>query len=243
MATYHSLLSLLLLPPVLVIGACSSSGPVPKEPEKCKLQVLTGAIVASPHINPTIEGEPRPVQLRLYQLKSDTAFLNASFEQIWQDDKTALADSLVKAEEMSVYPNTRVAFKFERNDAAQFLTAAALFREPKGRTWFTSFELPPPPSAGSCGATSKQGEGDAGAVPDYRIFIWLDGMVVQDGADHADDFPEGRVINADGTTSVIGPACAGAADAAKDSAADAAGAAISDAVKPPDVQPPTMPTK
>jgi type VI secretion system protein VasD len=254
MATYHSVLSLLSFPLVLAIGSCSSSGPAPKEPEKCKVQALTGAIIASPHINPTIEGDPRPVQLRLYQLKSDTSFLNASFEQVWQDDKTALGDSLVKVEELSVYPNTRVAFKFERNDAAQFLTAAALFREPKGRTWFASFELPPPPSAGSCGAKSKEGEADAGTKPDYRIYIWLDGTTVQDGADHADEFPEGRVINADGTTSVIGSECADAADAAKnsltdaagaakDSATDAAGAQMPDSVKPPDVKPPTMPTK
>lgn len=242
MATYHSFLA--LLPLLLAVGSCSSSTP-PKEPEKCKLSALSGAIIASPHLNPTVEGEPRPVQLRLYQLKTDTSFLNASFEQIWQDDKTALGDSLVKVEEMSVYPNTRVEFKFERNDAAQFLTAAALFREPKGRTWFTSFELPPPASAGSCGAKSKAE--DAGGPQTYRIYIWLDGMVVQDGADHADDFPDGRVIKADGSTSSIGEDCAGAANAAKDGAADAvkdaAGSAVSDAVKPPDVQPPTMPTK
>ena len=184
----------------LGLVACSSSNPPPKEPEKCKQQILSAAVIASPYINPTTEGEPRPVQIRLYQLKTDTRFLNASFEQIWQDDKTALGDSLGKVEEFAVYPNTRTELKFERDETAQFMVAAGLFREPKGRSWHATFELPPPPSAGACGARCAAGECDAGTNPNPKLYIWVDGTSVQDGADHADDYPEGRVHPAGVTT-------------------------------------------
>lgn len=173
--------------------ACSSNNPAPKEPEKCKQQILSSAVIASPYINPTSEGEPRPVQMRLYQLKTDTKFLNASFEQIWQDDKTALGDSLGNVEEFAVYPNTRTEVKFERDESAQFLVAAGLFREPKGRSWHVTFELPPPPSAGSCGAKCNGPDCDAGVNGNPKMYIWVDGTSVQDGADHADVYPEGRV--------------------------------------------------
>jgi type VI secretion system protein VasD len=175
--------------------ACSSTpSPAPKEPEKCKQQIVSSAVISSPHINPTVDGEPRPVQLRLYQLKTDTKFLNASFEQIWNDDKTALGDSLGKVEEFTVYPNTRTEVKFERDESAQFLVAAGLFREPKGRSWHVSFELPPPPSAGSCGAKCTGPECDAGtANANPKLYVWVDGTSVQDGSNHADDYPEGRV--------------------------------------------------
>lgn len=184
----------------LGLFACSSSSPPPKEPEKCKQQMLSSAVIASPHINPSPEGEPRPVQIRLYQLKTDTKFLNASFEQIWQDDKTALGDSLGKVEEFSVYPNSRTEVKFERDDAALVLVAAGLFREPKGRAWHVTFELPPPPSAGFCGVRCAGGECDAGTNPNPKLFIWVDGSSVQDGSDHADDYPDGRVHPAGVTT-------------------------------------------
>lgn len=235
----NMLVSRILVSLLLAFGCsigCSSNSATPKEPEKCKLQILTGAIIASPYINPTVTGEARPVQLRLYQLKNDTGFLNASFEQIWQDDKTALGDTLVKVEEMSIYPNTRVAFKFERDDSAQFLIAAALFREPKGRTWFTSFELPPPPSAGACGAKCTGPECDAGVEKDNRIYIWIDGMVVQDGAEHVDDFPLGRVVNADGMKAPV-------VDVSCDSATKRATSVAADSSNLSAIQPPTIPNK
>jgi type VI secretion system protein VasD len=215
--------------------ACSSTSPPPKEPEKCKLQILSSAVIASPQINLSPEGEPRPVQMRLYQLKTDTNFLNSSFEQIWHDDKTALGESLGKVEEFPVYPNTRTEVKFERDESAQFLVAAGLFREPKGRSWHVSFELPPPPSAGSCGAKCAGGECDAGASPNPKLYIWVDGSSVQDGSDHADDYPEGRVHAAGVSTPT--------ADCAPPSSADQSPGSsilgtVATAISPPAIAPP-----
>jgi len=178
------------------LGACSNNAPV-KEPEKCKLQIISAAVISSPYINPTPEGEPRPVQLRLYQLKSDTSFLNASFERIWKEDKEALGEDLVKVEEFPVYPDSRTELKFERQEPAQFLMAAGLFREPKGRSWYASFELPPPPNAGACAAKCTAGQCDAGAETNPKFYIWVEDTRVVDGIEHADEYPKGRVHSVD----------------------------------------------
>ncbi len=195
-AQRHHLLAISALLAVLPTLGCSNSAPV-KEPEKCKLQIISAAVISSPYINPTPQGEPRPVQLRLYQLKSDTSFLNASFERIWKEDKEALGDDLVKVEEFPVYPDSRTELKFERAEPAQFLIAAGLFREPKGRSWYASFELPPSPNAGACAAKCPGGQCDGGTENNPKFYIWVEDTRVVDGIEHADEFPKGRVHSVD----------------------------------------------
>jgi type VI secretion system protein VasD len=176
------------------LGACGSTPAVVKEPEPCELQMVTVAVIAAPRINPTDGGEPRPVQLRLYQLKNDVRLLNASFEEVWKKDAEVLQEDLVKVDQFPVYPDSRTEVKFERDEAAQYLVAAALFSRPRGRSWFVSFEYPPAPAEGQCG-TKGECEGDdceKGPVLDPRFYIWVEGSRVEDGIEHADDYPKGR---------------------------------------------------
>jgi type VI secretion system protein VasD len=181
--------------------ACSSSTPVIVQPPKsCTLQVVGMTIIASPKINPEDDGSPRPVQLRLYQLKTDNRLLNASFDQIWKEDKATLQDDLVKVEEFPVYPDTRTEVKFERSPDALFVVGVALFRTPKGRNWWTEFELPPPPGKGDCMFPDPKCAGpdcqkEAGGPPLAPHFsIWLDGSRIDDGADHLDEYPDASRI-------------------------------------------------
>ena len=158
---------------------------------------MVGAgIVSSPYINPNPAGEARPVQVRIYQLKTDTRFQNASFEEIWKKDADTLKDDLVKVDELPIYPNTRTQVKFERDEAAQFMIVAGLFREPKGKSWFASFEFPPSPGKGQCGVPACSGpdcDAGAGPVSNPQFFIWIDDTRVEDGSEHANDVVGGRV--------------------------------------------------
>jgi len=181
--------------------ACSSGTPVIVQPPKsCTLQIVGMTIIASPKINPEEDGSPRPVQLRLYQLKTDTRLLNASFEQVWKDDKGTLQDDLMKVDEFPVYPDTRTEVKFERDPAALFVVGVALFRNPKGHTWWTEFELPPAPGKGDCMFPDPKCSGpdcqkEAGAPPLAPHFsIWIDESRIDDGADHLDEYPDATRI-------------------------------------------------
>jgi type VI secretion system protein VasD len=186
----------------LVLGAlpaCGQTAP-PKEPEPCKLQMLDLSIIASPRINLAENGEARPVQVRLYQLESDVRLNNATFEDVWKRDKDTLKEDLVKSTELSVYPDSRTDIKFERDENATLLAAVALFRNPKGRAWYTILELPPPPGKGACYQNCPSGDcEDAGKEKpplNPHFVIWVDRSRIDEGSDKIDDYPEsGRRTN------------------------------------------------
>lgn len=175
------------------LGACSKSTPPVREPDPCKLQLVTVSIIASPDINRAENGEARPVQIRLYQLASDIRLENAAFDEIWKKDADTLKDDLIKVEELPIYPDSRSDVEFERDTKAQVVAPVALFREPRGRSWYTTFDLPPPPADGQCAALCKGPECDGGSQLTPHYYIWLDESRVDDGADHADDKPRGGI--------------------------------------------------
>jgi type VI secretion system protein VasD len=60
--------------------------------------------VASPLVNPAPDGAPSPIVLRLYQLNGETAFANASFRQLWEQDEAVLGPTLLGKTEMYLNP-------------------------------------------------------------------------------------------------------------------------------------------
>lgn len=160
--------------------------------KRCELQLVTLDVIASKNINPTPQGEPRPVQLRIYQLASDIRLQNASFEEIWKHDADTLKDDLIKVDELSVFPDSRTEVRFERDPTAQAVVAVALFQNPKGKSWHQTFELPPAPGKGTCGAPCEGPECDAGPKLDPHFSIWIDATRVDNGDEHTDDPPPGR---------------------------------------------------
>lgn len=180
---------------VLLASLGCSSTPPPEKPEACERQVVTASIISTAHINPAENGEARPVQLRLYQLKNDVGFRNASFDQIWKEDAAKLGEDMLGMQEVSVYPDSRKDVDFERNPEAQFVVAAALFRTPKGKQWFTSFELPPVPGQEACGAKCEDGKCEEPPQLNPKFYIRVDGTRVDDGSDYADEFPATEVAS------------------------------------------------
>jgi type VI secretion system protein VasD len=182
-----------LLAWLAMLGACAHAAPPAEAPTKCPPQSVTVSILASPAANPTSNGEPRPVVVRIYQLKDDGRLLNASFDQMWHDDKATLGEDLVKVDELQAYPSSRTDVRFDRPEPVQHLVAVALFQEPKGHGWFSAFDLPPPPEPGKCTSQACQGDDDecatrAASAPHYAF--WIDGSTVDDGIEHLDEFPQ-----------------------------------------------------
>ena len=151
--------------------ACSSTTPPPQAspPKACKVIPPKLELAASDRVNGTNASDGRPVQVRLYQLKNDAVLQNSSFEEIWQQDRTVLADDLLNVVELTVYPGKSKVVAIERDEAANKLGVVALFREPQGKDWFVTYELdsasPEPP----CPKTAP------------RITVYLDRMQIQDG--------------------------------------------------------------
>ena len=171
--------------------ACGQTIVPVKEPDSCKLQIVDMSILTGPKVNATESGEGRPVQTRVYQLASDIRLNNADFMDVFTDDKKALADDIVKVQEFPSFPDSRQDIRFERDEKALYVAVVSLFRSPKGRSWYTLFELPPAPGKGNCYLkVCKEGNcRDSGPQLNPHYVVWIDGTRVDTGEDHLDDYP------------------------------------------------------
>jgi type VI secretion system protein VasD len=153
--------------------ACSSSQPPPAEapakPEKCVEPRARVTIAASEQVNAGPDGRGLPVQVRLYQLKSEAKLMNAFFEEVWNDDAKTLEGDLLGKRELTAFPGKSQEIVLEPLPDGRVLGAVALFREPRGRDWYVNYDLPQPASEPPCPPAEP------------RISIWLDRMKIQDG--------------------------------------------------------------
>ena len=174
----------------LQMASCGSTIVPVREPKKqCEIQNITLSVIASDTINPSPEGSARPVVLRVYQLKDEIAFVNATYEDVWRKDQQELGASLVVRGETYAYPNTRTEIAFQRNPEADSLVIAALFRDYQGKSWFISFELPPAPGKGDCHIEGCEGD-SCGIDFNPRYAVWLDDIRVEEGSQHLQDVTE-----------------------------------------------------
>jgi len=160
---------------LLGIAACSAAAPEPKvaKKEACPPVATTIVLSASDRSNATPEGNGRPVQVRVYQLHTDTKLRGATFEEVWQKDKEVLAADLKSVAEYTVFPGKLQEISVTRNPDANFLGLVALFREPKGTDWYVTYELTTPPQSPPCAKA-------------MTIPVYLDRMKIQDGEGRGD---------------------------------------------------------
>jgi type VI secretion system VasD/TssJ family lipoprotein len=67
----------------------------PQPLEFCSIQLK-----AMPDLNPNDRGEPTPVDVRIYALKTPNAFTQASFEELWVKEDEALGASMAQKPEL-----------------------------------------------------------------------------------------------------------------------------------------------
>ena len=150
--------------------ACSATPP-PAPPKPCDVQIVTLDVYAGDDINPNEHDNPRPVVVRLYQLKNDVRMENATYDEILLKDKEVLEDDILKMDELSVFPNDHVQVKFERMKAASTLAGVGLFHSPKGTSWKTYYGFPLPPGEASCGGRAEPDAGPPVADPRTAFFV------------------------------------------------------------------------
>lgn len=182
----------LLCVTVASLGALGCGGPPapaapPEPPKPCQALPLTLALTATERANALSGGEGRPVQVRIYQLKSDARLRTASFEDVWQNEAKALEGEVVSSEQHTVFPGQKQSITVQPKPDAAFLGVVALFREPQGKDWFLTYEIAPPQSAPPC---PKK----ADPIP-----LWLDRMQIQDGAGRENEPPSAAAEPAAGS--------------------------------------------
>lgn len=91
--------------------------------------------VASPLVNPSPGGVPSPIVLRLYQLSGETAFANASFRQLWEEDAAALGETLLGKTEMYLTPGGIERIRANLIEGTVIVAVVAGFRNFEDAKW------------------------------------------------------------------------------------------------------------
>lgn len=111
----------------LSLAACGSSTPDPT--------TVAMNITATGSINPNSVSEPSPVVLRIYQLKSDSAFKAAEFSEIFYSDRKVLGGDLLGQKEFNVKPGDKLTYDDTVSAETRYLGIVAGFRDIENATW------------------------------------------------------------------------------------------------------------
>jgi type VI secretion system protein VasD len=113
-----------------LLAACQSGPPKPSS--------VTVVAAGLPGMNPGPDGGARPVTLQIYRLKSLGAFNAADLLALQADPASALGADLIGVDTLVVPPGGSVSKTIGFEAEAAFLGAAALLRDPSGKTWRAS---------------------------------------------------------------------------------------------------------
>jgi type VI secretion system protein VasD len=121
----------------------------PELPESAKpARRLKLRFAASDSLNVDAAGRSLSLVVRVYKLRSPTAFLNAPYETFGNGnkEKTDLADELIEAREIVLLPGQPQEINERWAREASYVGIVALFRAPAPQRWRYAFELENAPS-------------------------------------------------------------------------------------------------
>ncbi|CAB3711769.1 hypothetical protein LMG22037_04103 [Paraburkholderia phenoliruptrix] len=122
----------------LALSACAGSGePKPKEPIRLDMSVN-----ALPGVNPDDRGRAAPIVVRIYELKNDGAFKAADFFTLQTQDKTVLADDVVKRDELQLRPGEHQTIVRRPDAATTAIGVIAAYRDLPNSVWRTVYTMP-----------------------------------------------------------------------------------------------------
>lgn len=117
-------------------AACSTDKSAKTTPIKFVVQ-------ADQLVNPNARGEPSPLVVRIYELKSTTNFSQAQFFELFDNDTKRLGPDLVAKRELELKPGDKVDFERETPIETKNIGITAGFRLGDDAQWRTTAEVKP----------------------------------------------------------------------------------------------------
>lgn len=117
---------------------------LPELPESAKpARQMKLRLAASDSLNVDSSGRSLSLVVRIYKLRSTTAFLNAPYETFGNNtkEKEALADELIESREVVLLPGQQQQISERWAREATHVGIVALFRAPAPQRWRYAFEL------------------------------------------------------------------------------------------------------
>lgn len=108
--------------------------------------VMTNAsisVTSSDNVNPDLNGRPSPILFRLYELKSNSAFLNADFFALYDSGTGELATDYVSHKDWLLQPGETVEISNRLSDQTRYLGVMAAYRDINNAVWRNVIEVTP----------------------------------------------------------------------------------------------------
>jgi type VI secretion system protein VasD len=117
-----------------VLAGCSSPPPPPT--------VVNLILTATQDVNPNAAGQAAPVAVRVYQLESSSAFDNAEFFPLFNDDKSALTTALVERDDYILPPGMTKTVTLKPKDQVTALGIFAAYQDFQQAKWRADVAVP-----------------------------------------------------------------------------------------------------
>ncbi len=122
---------------------CGHNPPAPPPPCEGAAPV-TIRFESAARLNRGEKGESLATTLRIFSLKSETKFSDATFDDLLDRPAESLGDSLLATDEFAIFPKSTAARIIPRAPESTFIGVVAFFREPSGSFWRAQRSLPVP---------------------------------------------------------------------------------------------------
>jgi type VI secretion system protein VasD len=99
-------------------------------------------IIAERSLNPDINGMPKPVLLRVYELRAPATFERSSFLDLQDKDESLLGTDFVRREELLIAPGERRMIERKGNPDVRAFGFFAGYRDLERSTWRASVDAP-----------------------------------------------------------------------------------------------------
>ena len=120
----------------LLIVACGGA-------PKIKPTEITGVVQAAANVNPSVSNRPSPLLLRVYELKSASAFNNADFVSLYQRDQAELGAEMVSRDEIVLNPGDSRPLIKTAAPETRYIGVLAAFRDLDRAKWRSVVEVRP----------------------------------------------------------------------------------------------------
>jgi type VI secretion system protein VasD len=137
MARFCGALALLATSFVVSLSGCADEPPPPIPPTVVDLSVS-----ATIDANPSREGRPSPIVVRLYQLRTPGEFNTADYFQLNDSPDSTLGAALIDHERLVLNPGQSFSLSRELPDDARFLGALGSYRDIDNSQWRALIEIP-----------------------------------------------------------------------------------------------------
>jgi len=128
------------------VAACASAPPPQQQPvapvvlDPVTLQVT---LIASADVNPDVRGRASPLSVRIFELRSRSAFDAADFFSLYDREQATLGTELLAKEQYILRPGDTQGYTRKAQGEARFLGVVAAYRDLEHAKWRTVVPVQP----------------------------------------------------------------------------------------------------